>query len=206
MFNRPFFLLAQTSVRRYNRSNAHGLEAPRTRRSVLEPLEDRALLAVASVPVGHDVYCVAAPIQNAPIKPISLDSLKAEIETTASDASNEIVFNLVDVSNAVIEEETAEDDSFIVDGKRFESYEALRVKHLVFPNGGASDDSDDFGMNPRSGGSGGSEPETWDIEVTTSFSSLVSDLSGTYTNPLVEHRCGSGGATPLTNSDYENPG
>ena len=199
MFNRPFFLLAQTSIRRYSRSNAHGLEAPRTRRSVLEPLEDRALLAVASVPVGHDVYCVAAPIRNAPIEPISLDSLKAEIETTASD---EIVFNLVDVSDAVIEEETDEDDSFIVDGKRFESYEALRVKHLVFPSGGASDDSDDFGMNPRSGGSGGSEPETWDIEVTTSFSSLVSDLSGTYTNPLVEHRCGSDGMRNLVWSHY----
>ena len=171
--------------------------APYTRKLRLERLETRELLDV-SLPVAESALVERTDLvaQIAPSEPVALVALRNE-------PSTEISFNLVESSTLDFGADSASEDAgFVIDGVRYESYETLRTRPLNF---GASDSVDSsptpldsqLGASPmglRSGGGSG-EPETWNIEVTSTLSSSLSDLSDEYTNPLLEHRSGWSGGT-----------
>ena len=192
-------LVARMNQRYICRTRVSWDGAPYTRKLRLERLETRELLDV-SLPVAESALVertdLVAPV--APSAPVALVALRNE-------PSTEISFNLVESSTLDFggaSNSASEDAGFVIDGVRYESYETLRTRPLNF---GASDSVDSsptpldsqLGASPmvlRSGGGSG-EPETWNIEVTSTLSSSLSDLSDEYTNPLLEHRSGWSGGT-----------
>ena len=211
--------------------------APHTRRLALELLEEREMLSGTPTPYdGASWYCASSE-RVTQFEPISLTKFAAELaQACAAEnverepcATERLEFQLVGVSNAVVEEE--ETEGFTWNGVHFVPFETLRTRQLTFTDGELVDTETELSLHPMSGpivggglaspdsggagGSGGSggtgssggsggSSQNWDVEVTTTYASVISELGDRFDNPLLEHRVGvsGGGTTPPSDCDY----
>lgn len=143
----------------------------------------------------------------------SLANVEIEWESFGTEIVDDATFESEEEDNAL--HEVAHDVStFEVDGVTYVLFEELDLYHASLVNDQRVDESSQnptnlgrfFEQNMRSGGSGGStEPEPWTLTVTSSCTSLISELECIegISNPLLERRgLNSGGGDPLNGADY----